>query len=343
MAETENNREWNINKDELNFPHEVMFKGILEDMGVLESVIETWKRLNRLNPDILIICGYSSFAYWAGFFYAKLHKRKIILWSSSNEDTRNRNFLKEKFKGFFVKGCDAANVYGLRSRDYLVKLGMQKDRILIKGNITDNAYYYNETIKLKSKKESLCEQFGIPLHNFLYIGRFSEEKNILCLLDAYRKIKVNNPGWGLILVGSGPQKDDIADYIKRYAINAVFMPGFKQKEEVPKYLAVSNVFVLPSITETWGLVVNEAMASGLPVLVSKRCGCFPDLIEEGVNGFSFDPFNIEDLYGRMKDVVEGKYDLGKMGKASIEIIKQYTPKSAARIIKETIALATMSG
>ncbi len=336
ISETEHRREWVINKDELRFPYEVMFKVPADEISAAKLFKETLRRLNRLKPEILIIGGYSYASCWAGFFWAKFNRKKIILWSASNEEDRTRLFIKEKIKSIFIKNCDAANVYGIKSKEYIVKLGMNKNRIFIKGNTSDNAFYYNETMKQKVKRKLLCDQFGIPFRNFLYIGRFSPEKNILTLLEAYRRLKADGSDWGLILVGNGPQKSEVESYIQRHSIKDVFLPGFKQKEEIPVYLAVSDVFILPSISEPWGLVVNEAMAAGLPVLVSKRCGCYPDLIKEGFNGFSFDPFNIQELYILMKNVVEGKYDLESMGKASLDIIKDYTPENAAKIIVETI-------
>ena len=336
MAETESNREWDIKIDEINFPHEVMFKETLDDVRLLKSVIKTWGRLNTLNPDVLIIGGYSYLADWAGFFWAKLNRKKIILWSDSNEEDRNRLFLKEKLKSFLVKRCDAANVLGKRGKKYLAKLGMTEDKVFIKGMTTDNFFYYDEAMKLKAKRELLCKQFGIPFRNFLYIGRFSKEKNLLFLLKAYKKLDADN--WGLILVGNGPQYQELDDFIDGNSIRNVFLPGFKQKEEIPQYLAISDVFVLPSVSEPWGLVVNEAMAAGLPVLVSKKCGCYPDLIKEGINGFSFDPYNKDELYKLMEEIVNGKYDLEKMGKASLDIIKDYIPEKAAKVIVDTVNL-----
>lgn len=336
MAETEVSREWTVNRDKLNFPYEVMFSGRVDEVRILRVIIKTWKRLTILNPDVLIIGGYSYPAYWAGFFWAKLFRKKIILWSSSNKEDRRRFFLKEKLKGFFIRRCDAANVYGKKSKDYLVKFGMKKNTVLIMGNTTDNSFYHNETIKLKEKRDELCNQFGIPPHNFLYIGRFSQEKNVLYLLAAFNELAPEHSDWGLILVGNGPQKNKIVDYIKINDIKNVYMPGFKQKQEIPQYLAASDVLILPSISEPWGLVVNEAMASGLPVLVSKQCGCYPDIVKEEVNGFSFDPFNNKELFFIMKNITDKKHDLEKMGENSLEIIKDYTPKRAANIILDTI-------
>jgi len=176
----------------------------------------------------------------------------------------------------------------------------------------------------------------VPEKNFLSVGRFSEEKNIFFMLDVFKKAVGSNQGWGLILVGNGPQKADIESYIQKNNITNIFLAGFKQKEDIPQFFAISDVLVLPSISEPWGLVVNEAMAAGLPVLLSKKCGCYPDIVCDGINGFSFDPYDKDALYIQMKEIVEGKYDLGKMGAASLKIIKDYTPERAASIVMETI-------
>lgn len=107
------------------------------------------------------------------------------------------------------------------------------------------------------------------------------------------------------------------------------MPGFKQYSELPAYYGLASVFILPSIKDTWGLVVNEAMAAGLPVLVSNRCGCAPDLVEEGCNGYTFDPYNVDALAGLMRKISADDCDRAAMGQASRDIIARWTPQTFA--------------
>jgi len=338
ISETEQRREWEIKKDDLRFPYKIMFDFPVDEVTPFSLFKETWKCLNALKPDLLIIDGYSYASSWAGLFWAKRNKIKMILWSSSNEDDHKRAFYKESIKSFFIKNCYAYNVYGTKSRDYLLKLGARKDSIFIIGNTTDNLFYYNETLKWREKRSVLCREYKLSPNNFLYIGRFSAEKNIIFLLDAYKKATEGGNNWGLILVGNGPQKSDVEHYIKKFNLRNVFLPGFKQKHEIPKFLAVSDVLVLPSVSEPWGLVVNEAMAAGLPVLVSRKCGCYPDLVKDGENGFSFDPFDINQLVSLMKGIIDGKINLKRMGENSLGIIRDYTPDKAAEIIVNTIKL-----
>lgn len=110
----------------------------------------------------------------------------------------------------------------------------------------------------------------------------------------------------------------------------VVLPGFKQYGELPVYYGLASCLILASTSETWGLVVNEAMASGLPVLVSKACGCCEDLVREGENGFSFDPLSVDEMAEKMRMISHGEYDLAKMGQASQEIIANWGCDNFAR-------------
>ena len=106
-----------------------------------------------------------------------------------------------------------------------------------------------------------------------------------------------------MILGDGHLRPQLTRRVEQLGIaEDVLLPGFKQYDELPAWYGLAGAFVLASTTEQWGLVVNEAMASGLPVLVSERCGCAPDLVEDGVNGFTFDPYDVEGLAGLMQRV-----------------------------------------
>jgi glycosyltransferase involved in cell wall biosynthesis len=122
------------------------------------------------------------------------------------------------------------------------------------------------------------------------------------------------------------------------------MPGFKQYDELPVCYASADAFIHASTTEQWGLVVNEAMASGLPVLVSNRCGCAPDLLMEGINGFSFDPFNTEAIAQAMAAMAMLQEDRRKaMGEESRRIIANWGPERFGRGLHEAAACALRLG
>ncbi|HTA76994.1 MAG TPA: glycosyltransferase, partial [bacterium] len=113
----------------------------------------------------------------------------------------------------------------------------------------------------------------------------------------------------------------------------VKMPGYIQYNQLPTYYGLAKVFILPSTTEQWGLVVNEAMAAGLPVLVSEKCGCAPDLVKNGVNGFQFDPYDQEKLSDLMIRISGQKAKLNAMGKQSQRIVSEWSPENFGKSIK----------
>jgi glycosyltransferase involved in cell wall biosynthesis len=129
----------------------------------------------------------------------------------------------------------------------------------------------------------------------------------------------------LVLVGDGPQRDELRSMALVKGLTEVHWPGFKYFHELPLYYALAGCFILPSVREPWGLVVNEAMASGLPVLVSNSCGCAPDLVREGENGYTFDPANIGQLVDFMRQISISSFrQLQGMSEASRDIVSQFT-------------------
>ena len=161
----------------------------------------------------------------------------------------------------------------------------------------------------------------------------SQEKNIKMLINTFCEVEKNknSKDWGLIIVGDGPQKEELLKLVNNLELkNDVFFIGAKSWKEVVDFYTISDVFILPSISEPWGLVVNEAMICGLPVIVSKRCGSYWDLVKEGINGFGFDPFNQKELEGIMLKFINNEVDMKKMGEESRNIIKDYTPENAAK-------------
>lgn len=339
LAETEGMREWKTDNARIRFSFEVMFEGRLEDTNRFSMIVETYRKLSIYNPEVVVIVGYSYLACWTALVWARKNGKKVIAVIESHYLDRTRSRIRESVKRVFVSNCDAALVDGTRHRDYTASLGLDYKKIFIKGGTgpVDVSLYQMEVSRFKGERKKICKSLGVPQKNFLYVGRFSREKNIIFLLDAYRRIKYEGlEDWGLILVGNGPQRQEIEDFILKNNIEDVFLPGFKQEKDLPLFYAISDVFILPSISEPWGLVVAEAMACGLPVLVSTRCGCYPDIVLHGRNGFCFDPFDEKGLTGLMCDIAQDRVDLQAMGAASLEIIKGYTPETSAKVYADAI-------
>ncbi len=334
LSETAGNRDWKVLKDEIAFPFEVLSAGREEEASPLKTAIAARSVLERGDPRVVIVGGYNNLAYWAALRWAIRNRRKSIIIFESHFLDWPRNRLREAVKRQFLARCDAALVDGIRHREYALSLGMVPERIFIKNGTgpVDAEFYGREAERLRPDRDKHCGELGLPSRNFMYVGRFSPEKNLLLLLEAYRRLRASgDSSWGLILLGNGPQRREIERFIRKHSLAGVYLPGFRQKEEVPFYYALGDVLVLPSISEPWGLVVIEAMASGLAVLVSNHCGCYPDAVREGVNGYSFDPRNCEGLVSRMREFTSGQACPDSMGKASVEMARMYTPEVVSEI------------
>jgi len=188
-------------------------------------------------------------------------------------------------------------------------------------------------------------KLGLPEKFFVAAKRFIPKKNILELIKAYALYKswAGEKAWSLVICGSGPLEDEIRGLIETMGLQSdILLPGYKNAEEMAVFYGLASAFIhASSHAEQWGLVVNEAMASGLPVLVSEICGCANDLVQNGVNGFTFDPFDVEGLALLMLKMSSGQVDLEAMGAASRRIIDKWTPEVFARSLLQAIEAARM--
>ncbi|MBK9509643.1 MAG: glycosyltransferase [Cytophagaceae bacterium] len=135
--------------------------------------------------------------------------------------------------------------------------------------------------------------------------------------------------WGLIILGNGSEEDKLKKYISDNQLEGVCFIDGKQWFEIPEFMALADVFILPSFSEPWGLVVNEAMACGMPVLVSERCGSAADLVIENENGYTFDPFDVKEMASKMNEFVVKPEIIGQFGLKSKQIIQNLSPEKVA--------------
>jgi glycosyltransferase involved in cell wall biosynthesis len=248
---------------------------------------------------------------------------------------------------------------GTPQAGYLTKLGLPSDRVFVGYDVVDNSYFAGKAEMLKGEsgeqKAENRQRFGLPEKHFLACCRFGEKKNIPRLVEAYARYRElaqlstlnsqpSTAAWSLVLLGDGEKRTEIEETISRLGVTgSVHLAGAKSYGDIPAYYALAGAFVHASTIEQWGLVVNEAMASGLPVLVSNRCGCVPDLVQDGVNGFTFDPYNVEELARLMLKLATRNSQLSTMGLASQRIIRDWGPERFASGLKAAVDKALEVG
>ena len=338
IAETEKRRNWNIDYTTIKFPYTLLFKGSIDSINSFAIAKKTWRILEKIRPETSIICDYSNIFGWITLLWAKKNKNNLIFWLDSTYDDKKHYFPKEQIKHFFLKHFDAFLAPGEKTKHYLEYMKVASSKIITTGYSVNNNFFIEQYQFYKNKKVTLLKELKIKRNkNFIFVGRFAPEKNILTLLYSFLEVSKNNSEWGLILLGDGPLKNKITTFIVNNDLqDKIQLPGFIQQDEIIKYLIASDILILPSYSEPWGLVVNEAMLARLPVIVSKKCGCVSELVKEGINGFSFDPNDTPKLQLLMEGFINAKYDSKLMGEKSLNIVKQYSPYKIASVISNKL-------
>ncbi len=147
-----------------------------------------------------------------------------------------------------------------------------------------------------------------------------------------------------MIAGDGPSRSELEACARNLRVEGgVIFAGLKTYRELPAMYALARAFIHASTRDPWGLVVNEAMAAGSPVLVSERCGCAPDLVRDGDNGFTFDPWDVRDIAEKMLTVHRDSSLRESMGRRSAEIIAEWGLQRFARGLKRAVEFAIERG
>jgi 1,2-diacylglycerol 3-alpha-glucosyltransferase len=199
--------------------------------------------------------------------------------------------------------------------------------------------YFSRAAEMRaSATPSSLPGLGDPRPFFLASARFITRKNLIGLVNAFAKYrtKVPNP-WRLVLLGDGEQRPEIESRIGALGLgDEVTLAGFCSMEETLSYYARAKVLVHASLADQWGLVVNEAMAAGLPVIVSNQSGCAEDLVVHGENGFRFNAEDEEVLAELLGRISGPGVDLDRMGRRSEEIVADWGPDRFAGELRRAI-------
>jgi glycosyltransferase involved in cell wall biosynthesis len=330
--------EWQVQKADLGFDYAEAFPGeTLENIEPRALAERVTRWLDDSDPQAVVIAGYYYPAMRAAARWAQRHGRVSILMGDSQWVDQRRIALREWAKGWWVRRhYDAAFVAGERTAAYLMRMGFPRERLWTGYDVVENQAFVDRAAAARSQGDSLRRRLGLPERYFLFVGRFAPEKNLPRLLEAYARYRTaaGPRAWGLVLVGSGPQEPMLQ--ARAQDLCDVVFAGFQQGDVVSAYYGLASGLVLPSVSETWGLVVNEAMAAGLPVLVSHRCGCVPELVRPGVNGYVCDPFDIEHMARLMGVMSSQTADVSNMGEASRQIVALYTPETWAQSLADCI-------
>jgi glycosyltransferase involved in cell wall biosynthesis len=299
--------------------------------------------LDEIRPDVIVCVGYADREIHRAAAWAMRHGVPLVTCSDSTYDDEPRSAIKETLKRLVLSAFDSALVAGSRSQDYLRTLGMNGAARFRPWDVVDNSHFERGADAARHAQAETRFRLKLPARYFICTARFVAKKNLDVLLDAYARYasQAGKSTLSLVLLGGGPLEGDLRMRVAAAGLEAlVCFPGFIQYPELPAFYGLAETLILPSASDQWGLVVNEAMAAGLPVLVSSRCGCAPDLVCEGENGYTFEPNEAAALavmLGRIADMDPDR--LSGMGRRSREIVAAYTPGAFAAGLRAAMDFA----
>jgi 1,2-diacylglycerol 3-alpha-glucosyltransferase len=326
-ASDSNTYDWRREEGALPFRRETVFAGQNYDdvspRGMHRGVFD---HLESLQPDVILIHSYSTPDARAALAWCRVNRRVAINMAESTAHDAPRVAIRESIKRVFVRQFDSALTSGSRSTEYAVDLGIPRDVIFRGYSVVDNDYFSYEAERHRSDTGLARHLPGLqdPSPFFLASARFMPRKNLDTLLAAYGRYRQahQDAAWRLILLGDGELRPQLEAQLRRDSIEGVLMPGWRQLEDLPAYYAHASAFVHTADVDQWGLVINEAMAAGLPVIVSTGTGCSPDLVFDGENGYVFEPRDTARLAHCMGALAHSD-DREAMARRSVEIISQW--------------------
>lgn len=303
------------------------------------------RQLDEFQPTHLIVYGHSYWSQFAAMRWARRHQVPYFLRCdhtpmnifSSRQGGRVRwSRLRDKIIRSAAAQSSGALTIGRQNDRFWAYFGIPEERRFFVPFSVRADRFAETADRLRPNRTSLRVSKGLPAGRLLlYAGRFVEKKNLSALINALSL--ADRPDLRLVLVGDGPLRENLGARAQALAPDQVTFLPFRSQSELAEIYAAVDGLILPSFTDGWGLVVNEAMVAGLPVLVSANCGCAPDLVHPGENGFLFDPDRIDSMAGALMAFADlSDSDVRRYGQASRDIIKDWSYDAAVAGVRQAL-------
>jgi len=283
--------------------------------------------IRRRRFDALWVHGWASLTNWVAMSTAFLTGVPVLLRAETNllpVQPPWKKMVKRFVLANLLGRISAALAVGQRNLEFYNEYGVNEARIFRVPYAVNNQYFGEQASKLPPKRE-LKQKLSIPedLPVILFCGKLTHVKRPFDLLRAFHDASASLPA-ALLYVGDGALRQELESYVASNRISHVYFAGFRNQSELSSYFGASDLFVLPSGREPWGLVVNEAMNFGLPILCSDQVGCAADLVHAGVNGMIFPAGNVDALASAIRTILADDSMRSAMGTQSRNLIAKWS-------------------
>jgi glycosyltransferase involved in cell wall biosynthesis len=333
-------RQWSVYKNEIQFSYEVL-PSFRRRIGRYNLLINSGVKdaLRKSQPNVILCGGYNYLASWQAQRWAGKHRVPFLLWLESTAvDQRRQTTMVEWLKRRFLARCQGFVVPGKASQAYLNDLAISDKWIFRAPNAVDNRFFLQQAEQARNHEDRVRADAGLPDRYLLYVGRLVKAKGVFDLLDAYGSLDPSlRSRLSLVLVGDGLARPALERIARSILPGSIHFAGFVQKHGLAPFYAFADALVFPTHSDTWGFVVNEAMACACPVIASNRAGCVPDLLEEDWNGKLVPPKDAAKLASAMEYLSTQDELRPIMGARSVDRILSYSPEACASGIAEAVA------
>jgi glycosyltransferase involved in cell wall biosynthesis len=341
--------------EESGFEIRTLFQGeryidVVSGRGVPPADLryELREQLQESRPDVVILKGYSFLDSLFALEWARERRVPIVVMSESHAGDFARVAWKEWLKRQLLQDVSAALVGGKPHARYMRSLGVPADRIFMGYDVVDNDHFRQGAERARAHETAERARLSLPARFLLASGRFIPKKDFSALVLAFalyreQAMRDSHSAWDLVILGDGEERESLEKMRAELDLgNHLHLPGFRGYEDLPSYYGLADVFIHPSEREQWGLVVNEAMAAGLPVLVSNKCGCCEDLVLEGKTGYSFSPGDANLIAEKLKELWKDDTLRARMGRNAARRIEAFSPDAFAHGLEKACRRALES-
>ncbi len=300
------------------------------ETGVFKMMVpQVWSLIRNGNFDAVVVHGHATGANHVAWAAAKSIGIPIFTRGEMHLDlvrSTSRSLVRDLIMPWFYRAYDGVLAIGSANQDYYRAMGVPERKISLFPYSVDNDRLIAASTLDPDQRAEVRQRFEIDLDRpaILYASKFQARKYPDDLIRACAALQAEGLAFNLVLAGAGEMDAELRALAASFPDLKTVFTGFVNQSELPRLFGACDAFVLQSRDEPWGLIVNEAMCAGLPVVVSKEVGCVKDIVREGVNGFAIPAQDVGALTSALRTLLLDPAKLKAMGSASRDIIRGWS-------------------
>jgi glycosyltransferase involved in cell wall biosynthesis len=304
---------------------------------------QVWNELRSGRYDVVLLHGHNYVANFIALLAAKTAGLPVMMRGETHLGLPChgiKSTLRRPLVGALYRACDRLLAIGSANAGFYRAMGVPDHKVFLVPYSVDNERFVKSADLTHRERIEVRKRYKVPADQpaVLYAAKFTRRKRPGDLLDAVKrlKLKMDRP-FTVVMAGSGELEHDLRTFCAEHRLDNVVFAGFVNQSELPTLYAASDVFVLPSEHEPWGLAVNEAMCAGLPVVVSREVGCVADLVGDGVNGYTPAAGDINGLACALQRLLEDEDLRRRQGRESLARILGWGYEQCLEGIRSALA------